>query len=63
MLVNHYIAEKLWEDHEREWEVRVRRGEFVEGDQPKASFFRRLFSSRRIADTAKEDSHDASASR
>ncbi|WP_419873467.1 hypothetical protein [Candidatus Pristimantibacillus sp. PTI5] len=58
MLVHYYIAEKLWEERERDWELRVRRGEFMKAEQPKPSFIRRLLSRRRLAYTPMEDSHD-----
>ena len=63
MLVHYYIAEKLWEEHEREWEHRVRRGEFIKAEQPKPSIIRRLLSRRRLANTPMEDSHDGCESR
>lgn len=31
MLLHDYIAEKRWNEQEREWELRVNRGEFLEG--------------------------------
>jgi hypothetical protein len=48
MRLNHYIAEQLWKDQEQEWERRVRRGDFIEYGIPKASFFKKLFSSRKV---------------
>ncbi|WP_053376077.1 hypothetical protein [Paenibacillus sp. FJAT-27812] len=48
MSLNHYIAEQLWKDQEQEWERRVRRGEFIEYGLPKASFFKKWFSSRKV---------------
>jgi hypothetical protein len=48
MMIDQYVAEQLWNEREQEWERKVRRGDFIEYGMPKVSFFRKLFSSRRV---------------
>lgn len=47
MLPNHYEAEKLWKDRQAEWERRVRRGDFINHERKRVSFFKKLFASRK----------------
>ncbi|CAM4440291.1 hypothetical protein FHS16_003828 [Paenibacillus endophyticus] len=44
MLPHDYIAEKRWNEQEREWELRVKRGEFLDGTAANRSLIRRWLS-------------------
>lgn len=47
MMIEHYVAEQLWNEREQEWERKVRRGDFIDDGAPRVSILKKIFSDRK----------------